>query len=269
MQPILTDIQYRADGQISAAMFGNGLAEGREYDLQGRLTGQVLVDGAGFIVDQRNYSHDPAGNITSRIGTPGDQSYNYDALDRLTGQNIQTDGKSWQYDYGPNHNRQTRADGDLLSELYSYQPDSNRLTEIDKFLDQQDRTIPRSRQFIYNQANCFAEYIEDGQTVAEYTYNALGQRTRKELEAETTLFHYDTGIQLLTETDELGNPKRDYLWLGTRPIAQIESTGLITYLHTDHLLTPRIGTSDAQTIVWQWEGEAFGMLKLPVRSKSI
>ena len=165
MQPILTDIQYRADGQISAAMFGNGLAEGREYDLQGRLTGQVLVDGAGFIVDQRNYSHDPAGNITSRIGTPGDQSYNYDALDRLTGQNIQTDGKSWQYDYGPNHNRQTRADGDLLSELYSYQPDSNRLTEIDKFLDQQDQAIPRSRQFIYNQANRFAEYIEDGQTV--------------------------------------------------------------------------------------------------------
>ena len=33
---------------------------------------------------------------------------------------------------------------------------------------------------------------------------------------------------------------------------------MITYLHTDHLLTPRIGTSDVQNIGWQWEGEVFG-----------
>ncbi|MEX2497984.1 MAG: hypothetical protein WD397_03800 [Wenzhouxiangellaceae bacterium] len=70
MQPILTDIQYRADGQIVAATFGNGLVEGREYDLQRRLTHQILVDGAGLIVDERNYTNDPAGNITARTGTP-------------------------------------------------------------------------------------------------------------------------------------------------------------------------------------------------------
>jgi len=136
MQPILTDIQYRADGQITAATFGNGLVEGREYDLQGRLTHQVLVDDAGFIVDERNYSYDPAGNIIARTGTPGDQHYNYDALDRLIGQDIQADGKTWQYDYDPNHNRLSRADGNLLSEIYSYQPLTNRLSEIDKLLGQ-------------------------------------------------------------------------------------------------------------------------------------
>jgi len=258
MQPILSNIQYRADGQITAATFGNGLRETRTYDQQSRLVHQDLKDETDLIIDERAYTYDPAGNITSRTGTPGDQHYAYDALDRLTGQDIQSDGKTWQYDYGPNHNRQTRTDGDGLNELYSYQPDTNRLTGIDKLLGAPDPAIPTSRQFIYNQANRFSEYVEDGETVATYTYNALGQRTRKELQGETRLFHYDTGIQLLAETDDAGNPQKDYLWLGTRPIAQIESAGPITYLHTDHLLTPRIGTSDGRNVVWQWEGEAFG-----------
>jgi RHS repeat-associated protein len=258
MQPILSNIQYRADGQITAAMFGNGLRETRTYDLQGRLVHQDLKDETDLIVDERTYDYDPAGNITARTGTPGDQHYAYDALDRLTGQEITTESKTWQYAYGPNHNRQTRTDGDGLNEIYSYQPDTNRLTEIDKFLGQQSQTVPPTRQFIYNQTNRFAEYIEDGQTVARYTYNALGQRTRKGLDPETTLFHYDVGISLLGESDDAGNPTREYLWLNNRPVAQIESTGLVTYLHADHLLTPRVGTSDGQSIVWRWEGEAFG-----------
>ena len=258
MQSILSHIEYRADGQIIAATFGNGLSETRIYDQQGRLVHQDLKDDTGLIVDERVYEYDPAGNITARTGTPGDQHYSYDALDRLIGQDIAADNKDWQYDYGPNHNRQTRTDGDLLEELYSYQPDTNRLNEIDKLLDAPDSGIPTSRQFIYNQANRFAEYIEDGQTVASYTYNALGQRTRKELETESTLFHYDTGIQLLSETDETGILERDYLWLGARPVAQIESTGMISYLYTDHLLTPRLGTSGSQKVIWHWEGEAFG-----------
>jgi len=49
-----------------------------------------------LIVDERVYEYDPAGNITARAGTPGDQHYNYDALDRLTGQDITEKGKNWQ-----------------------------------------------------------------------------------------------------------------------------------------------------------------------------
>jgi len=258
MQPILTDIQYRADGQITAATFGNGLRETRTYDQQGRLVYQDLKVETDLIIGERTYTYDPSGNITARTGTPGDQHYTYDALDRLTGQDINESGKTWQYDYGPNHNRQTRTDGDGLSEFYSYKPDSNRLTNIDKLFGTPDPETPTSRQFVYNQANRFSEYVEDGETVATYTYNALGQRTRKEVQSETTLFHLDIGISLLGESDDAGNQTRDYLWLNNRPIGQIEFTGLMTYLHTDHLRTPRIGTSDAQTIVWQWEVEAFG-----------
>jgi len=51
------------------------------------------------------------------------------------------------------------------------------------------------------------------------------------------------------------------VWLDNQPVAQIDVNGAtetITYLHTDHLNTPRTGTDSNGTIVWRWEGEAFG-----------
>ncbi|MDA9982559.1 hypothetical protein N9H39_07460 [Gammaproteobacteria bacterium] len=34
-----------------------------------------------------------------------------------------------------------------------------------------------------------------------------------------------------------------------------------TYITTDHLLTPRLGTDESQAIVWQWDGDAFGQTR--------
>jgi RHS repeat-associated protein len=42
-------------------------------------------------------------------------------------------------------------------------------------------------------------------------------------------------------------------------------TTSITYLHTDHLATPRKATDEAGAVVWQWDSEAFGN-KLPESS---
>jgi len=258
MQPMLTDIQYRADGQLVSGRFGNDLTQTRRYDLQGRLVEQELFDDGGSIVDVRRYAYDAAGNLIARTGTPGDQRYAYDALDRLIGQEIASDGKTWQYDYDPNHNRQRRSDGGVQNEVYGYKPNTNRLVEIDKLIDQAEPSRTSSKRFGYNQAGRFAEYREDGEIRASYAYNALGQRTRKDLETEAIVFHYDNTIRLLGETDVRGLPIRDYVWLGNIPVAQIESAELVTYLQTDHLLTPRTGISDCQTVVWRWEGEAFG-----------
>ena len=196
MQSILSQIEYRADGQIVAATFGNGLSETRTYDQQGKLVHQDLKDEADLIVDERSYSYDPAGNITARTGTPGDQHYNYDTLDRLIGQDIAADSKNWQYDYGPNHNRQTRTDGDLLEELYSYQPDTNRLNEIDKLLD-----APGS-----GNTDQSPVHLQPGEPISRIHRRRPDgcklhlQRPRPANQERTgdrdTLFHYDTGIQL-------------------------------------------------------------------------
>ncbi|MCP3671313.1 MAG: hypothetical protein GY814_12940, partial [Gammaproteobacteria bacterium] len=73
----------------------------------------------------------------------------------------------------------------------------------------------------------------------------------------TTYYLYDPGGQLLGEYDASGQPIKEYVHLEGEPIAQVDNTS-ITYLHTDHLATPRKATNGAGQVVWQWESEAFG-----------
>jgi len=258
MQSVLTNITYRADGQMLSGEYGNGLVELRDYDLQGRLVGRELIDFAGFLIDERAWSYDPAGNVIERTDASAAQTFSYDALDRLVGQDIGSE-TSWSYDYGANHNRQSRQLADEFDESYDYQPQSNRLNRRTR--QQSEDSVPDGiyqRRSTYNQAGRLSEYSENGEVRARYIYNTFGLRTRKATSAGTTVFHYDTGITLLGETDETGNPIRDYIWLNGSPVATTDSAGNVAYIHADHLFTPRLATDQAGTVVWSWQGEAFG-----------
>ncbi len=94
----------------------------------------------------------------------------------------------------------------------------------------------------------------------KYTDNYLGQRTRKVTSSGSTIYHYDQNGQLISETDSSGGDIRDIVYRGSIPVAQIDSstTDTVTYLHTDHLGTPRMGTDATGEVVWKWSGEAFG-----------
>ena len=59
----------------------------------------------------------------------------------------------------------------------------------------------------------------------------------------------------------------EYIWLGGRPLAKltrrINANGVtkkaeVSYLHTDHLATPRRATNDNGQTVWQWNSDGFG-----------
>jgi len=259
MQTIVTNMTYRADGQFLSAEHGNGLVALRDYDQQGRLVRKDLIDNAGFSVDQRSWTYDPAGNVIERTRSSTTETFAYDALDRLIGQDIAGGiDASWSYGYGPNHNRRSRSNSDQRNELYSYQPDTNRLSAIDRFVAQPEPDPPASVQFGYNQAGRLSEYSENGVLTASYTYSTFGLRTRKQTGAGTTVFHYNTGITLLSETDQTGAPVRDYIWLNGSPVATVDAAGNVSYIHTDHLFTPRLATDAAGVVVWAWEGEAFG-----------
>jgi RHS repeat-associated protein len=60
----------------------------------------------------------------------------------------------------------------------------------------------------------------------------------------------------------------DYIWLDDLPVAQITETYLtegshgstnVTYLHPDHLGTPRLGTNSQGLIVWKMQSDGFGV----------
>lgn len=90
--------------------------------------------------------------------------------------------------------------------------------------------------------------------IGPFTYNAHGLRTTKVAPNGTTVFHYDLHGQLIAETTESGGLIRMYIWAEDVPIPQKDAA--LTYLHADHLNTPRVGTSTNGVIVWQWDSDA-------------
>jgi RHS repeat-associated protein len=218
-----------------------------------------------------HYGHDAVGNITSRGTDPepanATHSYSYDELYRLI--NEINPNNTDQYSYDANSNR-TEFIRDGGSTSYQIDPNSNRLDQVDSDQithdDAGNITSDRngSRTFSYNQAGRLSEVYENGTLVASYSYNALGQRTSKTTQTGTTYYLYGPGGQLLGEYDQTGQPVKEYVHLNGEPLAQVDDTS-ITYLHTDHLATPRKATDEAGAVVWQWDSEAFGN-KLPESS---
>lgn len=277
---ILSALQYRADGLPSGLTFGNGLAETRSYDPVGRLIGQLMGNS-----DSRTYAFDAVGNMTSKQTLAESDQFSYDAVNRLSNeQRAQgTSIRSNAFSYDPNGNR-LNENRNGSSTALNYQPNSNRLIQIGSStlaLDPAGNTTADTngtRKFYYSPAGRLQWISQNGIPIAAYLYNALGQRTGKLTLLGITLYHYDVFGRLIGETTAGSQPSRDYVWSGLVPVAQIDhwlplgnmlqlahcsvgSDGKIdwvTYLHTDGLTTPRIGTDVARNVVWRWDGEAFG-----------
>lgn len=280
---ILRDVSYRADGLPLTLSFGNGISDTRGYDSMGRLLYQSV--GAA---DTRAYGYDAVGNLVQKQTTPETDSYFYDALDRLVQESrttATTDTTGFAYDANGNRVSQTQASGTIP---YIYLAASNRLLQAGGdtvMLDDAGNTVSDhhgARTFTYGPAGRLTEVRNKHHRVAVYRYNAWGLRTEKRTEKGVTLYHYDQWGRLLSETRENSHPRRDYVWGGAVPLAQIDvrpgqieqeakersrhddhddeliGRERVTYLHTDHSGTPRLATDNKQAVIWRWESDAFG-----------
>ena len=270
-QSIVSDISYRADNRMLGCTYGNSLTDSRGYDLQGRLISQSLK-GASSTVDQRSYTYDVKSNITSITVNGNARSYGYDALDRLVTESHGQDSSA-SYSYDLNYNRQTRMEQPGPRESYGYLDGSNRLRQSSAVDQLESLPTPKpDENYEYNDAGRLWRYHEGGKLVAEYIYNAMGQRTRKVLYNEegaatsTIIYHWSMGM-LVEETTATGELIRSYITgTGLMPVAQVdaqrsaqgETSEQVSYLYADHLQTPRLATSATGGVVWRWDGDGFG-----------
>jgi len=211
------------------------------------------------------YTYDANGNVDTIDKDTATMTYGYDALDRLIrdGQPNQ-DAEILTYDR--NGNRTAITDG-VTSTSSVYLPNSNQLDTLGSSSIGHDLAGNRisdqngARTFEYNNAGRLFKVYENGSLIATYTYNYQGQRTRKVTASGTTMYHYDLNGSLISETDELGTPIRDIVYRNSVPIAQVDvglTSESITYLHSDHLGTPRRGSDENGIVVWSWDSDAFG-----------
>jgi RHS repeat-associated protein len=115
-----------------------------------------------------------------------------------------------------------------------------------------------TREYTINTAGQLAEIEISSVTVGEYVYDANNLRIKKTASATDTYYVYGQGGLLYGEYDSSGDLIREYVYLNGEPLAQIDDGEVLTYLHTDHLGTPRYGTNTSGTQVWAWDSDVFG-----------
>lgn len=107
-----------------------------------------------------------------------------------------------------------------------------------------------------------------GAELVRYRYNHSGLRTEKVTNGTTTTYLYDLSGQLIGESTGTGL-SRSYLYVDEASVAQITTGDVLTYLHADHLGTPRIGTNETGNVVWRRNGEVFGMNQPSTRTVNL
>lgn len=258
-QMLASNITYKPFGGVLSFDYGNGLTRTVTYDDEYRIT--AIQSGS---VQDLTYLYDSNGNvkeINNLIDPAQNKAYDYDPLDRLEAASGPWGVLAWTYDGVGN--RLTQTDNTGIS-TYTYQPGTNRLASVSGpspitfgYNRIGSTNAENSRRYAYNQNGRLSQ-AKDGSTIlGAYTYNANGQRVKKEAEGVTTIFHFDGQGQLIAETDADGSLVAEYIHLNGLPLATgVGST--LNYIHTDHLGTP-VAMTDANGMkVWEIEARPFG-----------
>ena len=253
---LVGQIQYQPFGGITGLTYGNSLTEIRQYDLAGRLTRQSALP-----IQDLDWAYDPVGNITEiqdGVTPARTQTFDYDALNRLTSASGAYGVRAYEYDAVGNRTRLTK---DGQETTYSYAPDSNRLTDIDGQTVPYDATgnmlTLAGDTFTYGARNRRQTTERNQSLIAEYEYNALGQRSYKNHAGAETHFVYGQDGQLIGEYDATGQVIREYVYLAGEPMALVRQ-GEVYYFHNDQLGSPLKLTDGNQNIVWDGLKTPFG-----------
>ncbi len=276
-QNVVSAVTYAPFGGTTGWLGGNALTHTRLLDQDYRLT-DLTVSSTTATLHDVNYGYNTVDQLTSYVDTlrpAHTQLFGYDVLDRLETASGIYGSQSYSLDANGNRLQRTGTSAQTLT----YAPATNRLDTRNGLLLNHDAVGNRlndngNRTFTYNHANRRSSVSVSGLLKGTYTYSALGQRTRKVVPVSggnrTTLFMFGLGGELLSELAVNPDGSRtftDYYWLNSLPVArhvrvlntagaQVSDTR--TYLHPDHLGTPRLITNTSRQVIWRLDTDPFG-----------
>ena len=275
--PVVSNIAYEPFGPVTALTFGNNVAETRSLDLDYRMTN--LADTGNAAVQNLTYAYDAGDNvrtITDSVNPGNSQTLGYDVLNRLSSATGGYGSYSWTYNpassrltetlgmvttnygYGPHNNQLlTLSVNGTVTQNIGYTADGN-TNSFNPGIMSPDHELITSLN--YNQAGQLAAVMSGSDALAQYTYDAFGQRLVKTLPGGAgALYQNDRDGRLLEETDAHGAPQADYVYLDGRPVATISpSSKAVYFLHADRLGTPQLATDNNQQTAWSATYLPFG-----------
>ncbi len=275
-QTLASNIQYLPFGPMTSLTYGNAktlsLTFNQNYQLTKKQVNGILDKSYGFTLNGN------INQITDALDTEQSQTYQYDAVARLT----DADGKygSLKYNYDAIGNRTDKTQ-DGVTDNYSYTNGKLMQTTAKTMnYDARGNMLQRgSDVYTYNQ-NGRLSTASVAAGVFEYSYNHIGQRVIKQSADIKQHFHYDLNGMVLAESDGAGNYSTEYVYLNGQRIVlihntttpQVDAAPIITseiyYLHTNHIDAPLALTDQAGALVWQVEMTPFGKTNVVVDTLS-
>ncbi len=174
---LLASYAYEADGMVSSMRIGKDLATTYAYDTDRNLTGQKTVMGSQVLADF-HYSYDGNGNMVSKQGLHGTETYRYDVLNQIVEADYPTCREQLFYD---NAGNRTRRVTEAAEQLYAYDS-NNRLTELkeiavghEKEAGSEGQPEVTVQKFTYDRQG---NLLQDGN--ARYQYDAFGRMEQAE-----------------------------------------------------------------------------------------
>jgi len=244
---LASSITYLPFGPITGLTYGNSLTFSGTFEQDYNPTNRTV---SGSIYNW-TYATDSNGNVKQA----GSTTYGFDALNRV---NAENPGTSVSYTYDATSNRLTKG-----STTTTVPATSNKISAVGSksytYDAAGDITGDGVNTYTWNAAGQLGVVKVGGTTVGTYTYDMFNRRAKK-VAATTTYYVYGPGGLLYGEYTSAGALIREYIYLNGQPLAQVD-TGtpeFATYLHPDHLGTPRFGTNSLGTQVWAWTNDAFG-----------
>ncbi len=222
---LIGNIQYQPFSRPKSWVWGNGLTYSTTFDSDGRITDYPL----GSITKHLDY--DAASRITklNDVANPiNNLTLAYDKLDRLSTLTTANPTNNQSFNYDATGNRTQHQVGST-SFPYTTEPTSNRLTQVGTVRTNQYDPAGNLLQdgtyvYTYNARNRLNSATK-GTTTHQYTYNALGQRIKKngpQVTTGTNFFLYGEEGQLLGEYDAQGLPLTETVYLGTSPVGVVK-----------------------------------------------
>lgn len=219
--------QYRYDdaGRIFETVLGNGLKAIYSYDNAGRIS--QIADPGNPNNTVLFYSYDQNGNLTQSSSMDGQQTFGYDALNRLT---------SWTNEAGSVTNYSYDAVGNLTAkgaQSFAYNS-ANQITNAGYTFDSNGNlTSDGTNNYQYDASNRLVRVtrVAGGTLVAEYEYDYRDLRVKKTTPTQTIRYHWDALSRLVRESDANGNTLARYIWKDQNQLAAIEKGGALYYPH--------------------------------------